>query len=533
MDKKINSYKLPSSGEARESLREKGQFWTPDWIAEAMVEYVLTEKVSTVFDPAVGAGAFFRAVKTVSKEKGLYTSLAGMDIDASALQQAIDYGLSSQDIENVIIGDFVFNPPQNKISAIVANPPYIRHHRISMENKEELKRLSLQTTGKVLDGRAGLHVYFLIRALSLLEKDGRLAFIMPADTCEGKFANDLWYWISANYKIDAVITFAPEASPFPNVDTNPIIFFIQNSEPANKLVWVKCHEAQSDTLKTWVNSGFVTNAEKSLDVIERDLSEGLETGLSRPPITEKMSKYVLGDFIQVVRGVATGANDFFFLTDEQVEELGIPEKYFVRAVGRTRDVPTEEVTKETIKSLKEKGRPTLLLSLNGEPFDDYPDVVKKYLKKGEILGLPERPLISQRKPWYKMESRAIPPFLFAYLGRRNARFIRNTAKVIPLTGFLCIYPKHDDKEYVERVWKILKHPEIGTNLALIGKSYGDGAVKVEPRSLEKLPIPESIIEQSGIPMQMRLFDEKETFKTTTYPVRKKRSAKQSKNKQTP
>lgn len=523
MDRKINSYKLPASGEARELLRKKGQFWTPDWVAEAMVEYVLTEKSRTVFDPAVGAGAFFRAVKTVSKERGLYVSLSGMDIDSGALKQALSYGLTKEDIGNITIGDFVFQPPHKKLSAIVANPPYIRHHRISMEDKEKLKHLCLQTTGKILDGRAGLHIYFLIRALSLLDEKGRLAFIMPADTCEGKFANDLWRWISTNYSLDAVVTFAPEASPFPNVDTNPIIFFIQNSKPKEKFVWAKCYESQSNVLKTWTGSGFTAKTGKALEVITRDLLEGVETGLSRPPITEKMGRYVLGDFVQVVRGVATGANEFFFLTDEQVKELGIPEKYFVRAVGRTRDVPAEEITKETINSLRAKGRPTLLLSLNGEPYDAYPDTVKQYLKTGEKNGLPQRPLISQRKPWYKMESRVPPPFLFAYLGRRNSRFIRNTAKIIPLTGFLCVYPKCDDKEYVERLWKILCHPDLVANLALIGKSYGDGAVKVEPRSLEKLPIPDSVIEQFGIPVQMRLFDEKKSFKAITYPVRKRRS----------
>jgi hypothetical protein len=48
---------------------------------------------------------------------------------------------------------------------------------------------------------------------------------------------------------------------------------------------------------------------------------------------------------------------------------------------------------------------------------------------------------------------------------------------------------------------------------MIGKSYGDGAVKVEPRSLEKLPIPENVIEQSGMQTQMRLFERKTPYKT--------------------
>lgn len=496
--RKIDSYRIPSSGEARELLRKKGQFWTPDWVAEAMVDYVLADRGGTLFDPAVGAGAFFRAAKTIAREKGLSVTLSGMDIDPTALEQAIEQGLTHDDIAGVKIGDFVFQPLQEKLSAIVANPPYIRHHRISAETKESLRRLSLHATGKILDGRAGLHVYFLIRALTLLKEGGRLAFIMPADTCEGKFANDLWHWISANYALDAVVVFAPDASPFPNVDTNPLIFFVRKATPRGEFLWATCHESQTETFKVWVRSGFAKEPTKGLTVTQRNLAEGISTGLSRPPVMDKTSRHTLGDFVQIVRGVATGANEFFFMTAEQVKQTGIPSTYFTRAIGRTRDVPAEEITQATLDLLEGKGRPTFLLALNGDAFENYPETLKEYLEKGEALGLPQKPLISQRKPWYKMESRIAPPFLFAYLGRRNSRFIRNIARVIPLTGFLCVYPKSDDEEYINRLWKILNHPDTVANLVMVGKSYGDGAVKVEPRSLERLPISEHVVEQSGM-----------------------------------
>ncbi len=501
---------IPSRGAAREQLREKGQFWTPDWIAEAMVEYVLSDKGGLLFDPAVGAGAFFRAAKKIAQERGLPLSLAGMEIDPTALEQGLAQGLHRGDLAGVEIRDFVFCPPQTRLAAIVANPPYIRHHRLSLETKERLKRLSLQTMGTVLDGRAGLHVYFLVRALALLDEDGRLAFIMPADTCEGKFANDLWRWILLNYALDAVITFAPEASPFPNVDTNPVVFFLRRSIPGEGFFWVRCYEADTDALKNWVRSGFKTRPQQ-LSITERQLSEGLMTGLSRPPFSGKTSRYILGDFARVVRGVATGANDFFFMTAEQVKQTGIPVSYFTRAVGRTRDVPTDEITQEVLDMLEAEGRPTFLLALDGDPVETYPESLRQYLKKGEALGLPRRPLISQRKPWYKTESRIAPPFLFAYLGRRNSRFIRNTARVVPLTGFLCVYAKRQDNEYLECLWRILSHPDTVANLAAIGKSYGNGAVKVEPRALERLPIPDHVVEHSGIQTQWRLFEESAAY----------------------
>ena len=103
-----------------------------------------------------------------------------------------------------------------------------------------------------------------------------------------------------------------------------------------------------------------------------------------------------------------------------------------------------------------------------------------------------------------MEKRAVPPLLFAYLGRRNTRFIKNEAGVLPLTGFLCVYPVYNDPEFVAKLWQALNHPDTLENLRLVGKSYGSGAIKVEPGNLNKLPIPEHIV---------KLFELKRPYKT--------------------
>jgi len=502
---KLDQYKVPTDWQTREGLREKGQFWTPDWIAEAMVEYVLAGGSKQLFDPAVGAGAFFRAAKTVSKERGTKLSLAGAEIDQTALAQAEQHGLSASDLAHVRIADFVLDPPKNKLKAIVANPPYIRHHRLSAETKEKLKRLSEEITGKTFDGRAGLHIYFLIRALQLLDEGGRLAFIMPADTCEGIFANDLWKWVAGNFCLDVVVTFASGASPFPQVDTNPMIFLIRKAKPQETLHWVRCHEAGSNQLRDWIASDFASASPTTFSVTIRQLDEAIATGLSRAPNETVTGGPTLGDFAKVLRGVATGANEYFFLTKQQADNFHISPKFLIPAIGRTRDVPDNKITPAILNSLAEQGRPTWLLSLNGKPVEQYPQAIQSYLREGEELGLPQRPLISQRRPWYKMESRVAPPILFAYLGRRNSRFIRNYAGVIPLTCFLCVYPHQTGQDYLERLWPLLNHPETLANLPLIGKSYGSGAVKVEPRALEKLPLPEHLVIEARLPCEQRLF----------------------------
>lgn len=477
--------KLPTEWSEREILRDKGQFWTPSWVAEAMIAYV-SQNTNLVFDPATGRGAFYEALLKLNKPE---ISFFGTDVDQDVLEDTI-YKQKSCVVE---LRDFIKNPPNRKFKAIVANPPYIRHHRIDEETKAFVKKFSSVSTGLAIDGRAGYHIYFFIQALNLLEPDGRLAFIMPADTCEGKFAKNLWKWISEKFCIEGVITFAEEATPFPKVDTNAMVFLIKNSKPTKTLQWVKVSEAYSPDLLDFISSDFKKENFETLEIITRQLNEGIETGFSRPEQNHNNFEFYLSDFAKVMRGIATGSNEFFFLTAQQVKEIGIPEEFIKRAIGRTRDAAKSILTLKDLEQLEEENRPTYLFSINGHT--NFPESVSHYLKVGEEMKLPNRSLIKQRKPWYKMEVREIPPMLFSYLGRRRIRFIKNEAGVLPLTGFLCVYPIHTDKKSINNLWQALNHPDTLGNLNLVGKSYGSGAVKVEPGNLGKLPISKHIVNQ--------------------------------------
>lgn len=320
---------------------------------------------------------------------------------------------------------------------------------------------------------------------------------MPADVCEGIFAEKLWKWITCEFCLECVVSFASDATPFPSVDTNPLIFLIKKTKPETDFLWVKCQKSWTKDLKNFVASGFNLKP-NSLEVHQRKIKEGVETGLSRSP-ENKPEGVPLSEYANVMRGIATGANEFFFLTREQAGEKNIPAEFLQTAVGRTRDVNSENITSELIEELDKKGRPTLLFSPDARKLEDFPRDTKKYLLQGEAIGLPEKSLISQRKPWYRMEKRVPPTFLFAYLGRRNIRFIKNSINALPLTSFLCVYSRSNELQFVENLWLALNHPDTLFNLQFVGKSYGSGAIKVEPRSLEKLIIPNHIIEKFDLP----------------------------------
>ena len=228
-----------------------------------------------------------------------------------------------------------------------------------------------------------------------------------------------------------------------------------------------------------------------LTIQERKTSDYIEFGFARPRVVMRDETIPLGYFIKCMRGIATGANSFFFFTEEKIHQKGLPKEFFVRAVGRTRDVPTDELTQKVLSKLDHAGRPTWLLNLRGYTVESLPESLRKYIREGEGCGLPGKPLIRQRRAWFWIEQRTPPPFLFAYLGRRNVRFIRNKTGAQALTGFLCVYPqpRYSSPKALEVLWQCMKHPQFLCNLDLVAKTYGGGALKVEPRALERTPVP--------------------------------------------
>lgn len=132
--KTVTHQKLPTQWGERERLRDKGQFWTPDWVAEAMVAYV-SRNTDLVFDPGVGKGAFYTALKKVSPKKKFF----GTDIDPDIISQAKEEGIFDSNAQ-LEVRDFILNPSKKLFKAIVANPPYIRHHRLSQEQKDHFRK---------------------------------------------------------------------------------------------------------------------------------------------------------------------------------------------------------------------------------------------------------------------------------------------------------------------------------------------------------------------------------------------------------
>lgn len=466
---------------------KSSQVWTPAWVGEAMAEYVLRSKPSEVFDPALGAGNLWQA----TRNRGFAGLLSGCEIDQHwrANLEMLDGRISWQDFLDYSRRDH---------QAIIANPPYIRHHALPAAYKLRWQAWVEQEFELRLDARAGLHVYFFLKCLSSLATGGRLSFIVSADIAEGVFSTALWQAVAKRFILDGVFSFAAAASPFPKADVHALVFclrrpVVEETMPST-VSWFRVETPPKDfagNVKAWADGGYWPASAAGVQVVQRAWVELLETGLSRKlvvPDRSGRSLARLGEVFRVVRGIATGDNQFFLASKAVWQSRGIADKYLAACVSKVREIQVPILTKTDLQSLPLEKQ---LFILNA-PVDaaEHDDPLRAYLALGVAQGLPGRPLISTRRPWWRMERREPPPLLFAYLGRRAQRFVLNQAGVVPLTSYLCVYPRLP-MDSLNLIWwhARLNSEAVVAGLSAVGKSYGGGAIKVEPRALERLLLP--------------------------------------------
>lgn len=480
-------------------VRSKGQVWTPRWVADAMAVYLGQNSSESILDPAVGPGVLLAAAKGQAKKLKKVIAYE-IDEDVIAKNDSLE-SFSKQNISDLRIKDFISDQTKFEVSSVIANPPYLRHHKITAQLKQTCQSIVKETLGIRIDARAGLHIYFLVKALSHLQVGGKLSFLVPGDTFEGIFSKPLWIAISQKFHIGGILTFDPKAAAFPGVDTNASVVFIENTKPTGDFRWFRWVGEEPAELSSAVRFGMENKvaeaASLGLEVSKVSLEDAIETGFTRLHTSEPEDGIPLNEFATMMRGVASGSNEFFLMTKERLESLGLSKDLFVRTIPRVRDATQTQINLEFLDDLDKAGRPTYLLSIDEQTVQSR--ALKSYLAFGVEQGVNKGALVSLRKHWFYMEKRKPVPILFAYLGRRNNRFIDAKTEITPLTGFLCVYPKPGvDKQ---KLLKALNHPSSIAELSRIGKSYGDGAVKVEPGGLRKMIITLEALKESGLQRQ--------------------------------
>ena len=470
-----------------------GQFATPIELAVdiqryAKIHFQQDEKVRFL-DPALGTGAFYSALLDVFPPSRIGTAV-GFEIDPHYGEPAArlwsDTGL------DICLEDFTrAEAPAlaKRFNLLICNPPYVRHHHIPNDDKQRLKMRARDACGMEINGLAGLYCYFLGLSHEWMADDGLAGWLIPSEFMDVNYGVSVKQYLLNKVTLLHIHRFDPNDVQFGDALVSSAVVWFRNT-PA---------PAASSVRFTFGGTLERPNLERfvSMDALRHDQK------WTHYPMKEarKMAEGpTLSDFFKIKRGLATGNNSYFIMSEQDIEQRELPIGAFRPILPSPRYLSNEEITSDC------DGVPLLerRLFLLDPPWTEneirerYPNLWE-YLEQGKAKGIADRYICRHRAMWYAQEHRPPAPFVCTYLGRndnkngRPFRFILNNSRATAANVYLMLYPREpfecamlDSPELKRRVWEYLNRicPQ-----AMLGEGrvYGGGLHKLEPRELGNVP----------------------------------------------
>ncbi|MEZ4526233.1 MAG: N-6 DNA methylase [Desulfobacterales bacterium] len=447
-----------------------GQFFTPSPIARLMVQWILKGNPKTVLDPAFGLGIFY---DEISKSAPIpKPQVAGYEIDENILSYLRDTDNSTN--LTLVRGDYL-ESDTGPFDGIVCNPPYMRFQKF-LNRHSILPKIEKQT-GRKLAGYSNISSVFLLKAISELNPDGNLAFIMPFEFFNAGYGTETKKSLLEKNLLKQIIIFENEKEIFPDATTTVCVLLCRKDgkkEPV-KITKIKANED-------------ILQLADITDFYQRTINAS-ELGFSRkwsPVLLSLFSEQAVAhDFVtlscygSVTRGIATGANAFFALTKTEIKKWNLDNGSICRCITKSSQIRRPVFTEHEFEKLYDSDKAVHCLRVSGHESKE----VQTYIKEGEKLGCHQRYLTRMRTPWYKTEYRKPAPLLFGVFNRGRCKVIRNFTTAVTFTCFHAFYPSKCGERLINKLFLYLLS-DIGQEIIKNNKrSYGNGLDKFEPGDL--------------------------------------------------
>ncbi len=459
--------------------KQLGQVATPEPIANLMAKWVMSAKPQTVLDPAAGLGGLL----AVCRQFNRHVELVGVECDSETLQRA---KTAAPRGTKLILADYL-KSEVCLFDGIIANPPYVKAHRLDYSEKDWC--YFEERLGTSLDRLTNLYALFLLKIWEDLAPRGRAAVILPAEFLNANFGEEIKERLVRAICPAALVVFAPSVNLFADaLTTSAIVFFDKAHSPKaparlKRVESLEEAEVFVDRLCAGTTMRVGCGCIDLATLNPRD--KWLNLLLSGPAQSDSapLPKRV-GDYFGCSRGIATGANDYFCLSRAEMREHLLTEAQVERCITKAVDADGLVFTREKFDALVVSDRRCFLLnpSRNGQD-------LMRYLKIGEQRGIPQRHLPSHRPVWYLPEKRAVADIWVAVFSRESVKFILNTSGAKNLTCFHGLYTKPGFETMPPLMTLFLNSSDGRRAFSQVNRFYGDGLNKLEPKDVEDMPCP--------------------------------------------
>ena len=457
-----------------------GQVFTPYAIAKFMAQWVTGGQFpAAVLDPALGLGIFLRAM--LEGNPNARPRLVGYEIDEQTIQTARELftvnGYAQVDLRQT---NFLSAPWHEQFDGILCNPPYRKFR--GLPDKDSLVAAVKQHTGIALSRAANLYIFFLIKAVWQLAPGGRAAFILPYEFLNADYGAPVKQMMLDQGILRRVILLGDGFQPFEDGITTSCILCLERTPATCSPEWIRV-SAQEELAVLAIEFPDNEHSPESLSATTLSLptahSKWHVTGMLHLP--DNLGGLVpLSTFGRIMRGIATGDNRFFLLTETERLKRGLDLDCVLPCLPKSNYAPGHVFTSRHFEELCQSNRPVWLLNACGKENHAW---VRTYLDWGIAGGSDRRYLTRNRSPWYALETRPPAPLLATTFSRAGLRWVRNETGVRNLTAFHGFYP-HPGID-LDFLCAYLVTPLAQRILAQNRREYGNGLHKFEPNDLKQ------------------------------------------------
>jgi adenine-specific DNA-methyltransferase len=465
-----------------ESHRKKlGQFFTPVPVAEFMAKWITANpSCHTILDPAIGLGMFFRIILKV-KQQNTY-KFVGHDTDPTILRIAksllTDLGCNNVELKNT---DYLFDGWSEKYDGVICNPPYFKFqdYKNRAASLEELQT----RLGFKLSGFTNIYTMFMLKSVSQLSENGRAAYLVPFEFLNSDYGTSIKKHLLESGTLRHAILFNPNEHVFNNALTTSCILLFANDSQSKLVTFADVHKVEELQCLSEQLTHYPNEKINGKVIHQSDLNPNIKwRAYYQNQNGQKFKELVpLSSYGKVVRGIATGDNDYFTFDEKKKAEFGIKDKFLLSCLTKATHANSSFFTQKHFDDLHLQGSKIFLLNAT----DLTNEALKRYIELGEKLKVNERYLTKHRTPWHSIENRPPAPILVTVFNRSGLRFVRNETNVRNLTSFHAFYPNLFSSAKLNLLMAYfltdLSKEIINDNR----REYGGGLNKFEPNDLNK------------------------------------------------
>jgi adenine-specific DNA-methyltransferase len=458
--------------------KDTGSYYTPSYLAEFISKRVLSHFGNrtrmSILEPSVGDGAF---ISELEKEKNININLTALDINKVELKTASVKW--SRKTASFIETDFLEFSTTKQYSAIVGNPPYVKKNILSSKQIELSKKI--HSNEKLTEASVkNIWTTFLVKANTLLAKNGVLAFVLPSELLQVKFAEEIREYLKTQFERIEIFTFNDLMFECKGQDTI-VLFAYKKSDNKGEFF------ANITSKEDLINNNFIL---KNNELLVSSKVKWTHHFLTSDELTfidnlKKVLKNV-NYYTDSKPGIVTAANKFFIIDKETEKQYNLS-KHTKPIIQKGQFVNGSVVfNNEDFQNLEDNKRPTKLLQLNDN--DKISKNLREYLKLGELEEIPNRYKCKIRNNWYVIPNISEKPDAFFFkrshlypklLKNNSNAFVTDSAYKVAMRN------DYDLNSFVYSFYNTL------TLLLseLDGRYYGGGVLELIPSEFKKLPIP--------------------------------------------